>query len=432
MSKINSTLRSVHLLLLLFSVAVYGNESSGLTGRARAGGGTPSKRSFREDPGQNTNNPKIAAVRQYLALPPAERVAAWKKGRGPTGVGQRDMDNALIAKGVDAVPYLCDIVKTGNSYHRMYALKILCEMDRFTPRGDFPLPDVVTTIGAIGVDVVEISGRVNQFQKVDGRRIGTHGYELVKWAAEQDKNQDLRLHAREYAGLLGEEMRRLSLQEAVKQWRDVVARGKGGYGLQGDVEAFIVLRYHLSEVIVENAPDSIPIVTRLLKEDPSGYVREDALLLLRLIDSSRVRLRTSEQGRAAIEAIKHALEVGGLEPVYRNKAWREQAWKEIQAEMLHDELPIDNGSNLAFLAMALEGFYRVKATKRYYTLIEATPEMREFVSYLTRIDPYFPSWEFTYIGLLTNDQALHPGFKQKIARYYEAWKKFKAERGEKK
>jgi hypothetical protein len=340
------------------------------------------------------------------------------------------MDSALIARGIDAVPYLSDILKTGDSYHSIYALQILCDMDRFIPRADFPLPGLGSTVGGVGVEVPEISGRVNQFQKVDGRRIGRAGYEVVKWAGEQNKNQDLRLHARQYTGLLSEDVQKLSLQEAVSEWRNLIAKTKRGFAAR-DTLGYIGINYELSRLIVEAAPESIPILTRILKEDKSGYVREDAILQLRLIDSSRMRLRATEEGRAAIEAIKHAFEVGGLEPVYKNKQWREQTWKEIEAEMLRDQFPLHHGSKLSFLAQALEGLYGVKATKRYYTvqdIIEATPEMREFVSYLTRVDPYFPSWEYTFIGLLNDDQAFHPRFKQKIARYYEQWKRFKAER----
>ena len=63
------------------------------------------------------------------------------------------------------------------------------------------------------------------------------------------------------------------------------------------------------------------------------------------------------------------------------------------------------------------------------TLIEASAEMRTFASYLTKADPSYPSWEYTYIGDVLWAPVMHPRFKQKIARYYEQWKQFKAQRG---
>jgi hypothetical protein len=61
-------------------------------------------------------------------------------------------------------------------------------------------------------------------------------------------------------------------------------------------------------------------------------------------------------------------------------------------------------------------------------LSRTLPELRRFVSFLTEVDPYFPSWEFTFVGDMS-DTMLHPRFKVKMARYYEQWKRFKAEQG---
>jgi hypothetical protein len=47
------------------------------------------------------------------------------------------------------------------------------------------------------------------------------------------------------------------------------------------------------------------------------------------------------------------------------------------------------------------------------------------VSFVTEVDPFFPSWEYNYFG---DDEIMHPYYKQRIARYYEQWKRFKAER----
>jgi len=53
--------------------------------------------------------------------------------------------------------------------------------------------------------------------------------------------------------------------------------------------------------------------------------------------------------------------------------------------------------------------------------------MNGFISYLTRIDPTFPSWEFPSAG--SEDDMLHPKFREKLARYHEAFVKWEQSTG---
>jgi hypothetical protein len=53
------------------------------------------------------------ALLRYLRLTPSQRVELWKQGDQKGSPLQRDKDNALIAHGVDAAPYLADIVRKG-------------------------------------------------------------------------------------------------------------------------------------------------------------------------------------------------------------------------------------------------------------------------------------------------------------------------------
>jgi hypothetical protein len=55
-----------------------------------------------------------------------------------------------------------------------------------------------------------------------------------------------------------------------------------------------------------------------------------------------------------------------------------------------------------------------------------SPEGRRFVTYLTKVDPNFPGWEFPHHGW---EYFMHPRFKIKWQRYYEQWKRFKASEG---
>ena len=106
----------------------------------------------------------------FLSLPPREQVKLWEKSKDVTGRGLIPgyIDNALIARGLDATPYLAEVVRKGGSYRRAYALKILCDMDRFVSTEDTNLPEFK---GRIYVKSLNISGRLNPFMVVDGRRL---------------------------------------------------------------------------------------------------------------------------------------------------------------------------------------------------------------------------------------------------------------------
>jgi hypothetical protein len=359
----------------------------------------------------------------YVSLPPQERVRLWRKGRDVTGRGliQAAIDNALIAVGVDAAPYLAEIVRNGDSYHRAYALKILCDMDRFVPLEKLPVPQIGRSTNP-HARAHGLEGKLNRFMIVDGRRIGREGYEAVRWAAEQTKDKDLRFHARQYSGLLEQDLRRLTFNEQIKQWRDAVAKSKGVLG--ADIDSYN-LSYLLKAILIERAPESIPTLIEILERDSNEYVREEALTALALIDTFRMRLRATETGKKAIEAIHMAAGRGGLKPVHTTQAERESLWKQISAQVFNDEVDI-------FMwdwAVALKQLYGVPLAldDSEVFLSRTLPELRRFVSFLTKVDPYYPSWEFTFVGDLS-DTMLHPLFKAKMARYYEQWKRFKAER----
>jgi hypothetical protein len=360
------------------------------------------------------------AMLQYLSMPPQKRVTLWREGKGPQGLLQREMEEALIVQGIDAVPYLAEMARSGSAIDSINAIWLLCESDRFVPVEEFLLPEIG---GFNGVRALKKWGRPDEFMKVDGRRIGKEGVEAVLWAAEQTKDKSLRFFARYYSGLLEEDFRKLSLQEQIRQWRDAVARSKGILGIAGDSEAFILYQ-ELSLILIEEAPESIPALLSLLEKDSNSYVREDIISKLRLIDSSRVRLRALEVGRKAIEAIHRAIEKGGLKPTYGERKDREQLWEEIKAQVFNDEFPLHHGSTLSIIALAFEKFYGEKITKRLYTvqeLIEAPPEMRQFVTYLTKMDRFFPSWEYILAviastagvtsALQTKDRALLSGME---------------------
>jgi hypothetical protein len=107
---------------------------------------------------------------------------------------------------------------------------------------------------------------------------------------------------------------------------------------------------------------------------------------------------------------------------------REEAWEWISKRAYYDEL---HGSDVLIvnLARPLTMVYGLGLADADGRAIEASiPELRRFLAFLTQVDPLFPSWEFVFVGGL-QDQMLHPRYKAKLARYYEQWKRFKAQEG---
>jgi hypothetical protein len=183
-------------------------------------------------------------LRSYLALPPGQRIKLWRRPQGiaSRGLAQHGMNDALIACGMDTVPYLADLVRGGGVIDRIHALELLCDMDRFVPVPELPLPEVG---GTIYVKALRLDGRLNPFMGVDGRRIGNVGFAVVQWAAEQTRDKDLRFHARKSSGLLDEDLRRLSLDEQMRQWRGAMAKARGVLGMVGNPDAYSLGLTHL-------------------------------------------------------------------------------------------------------------------------------------------------------------------------------------------
>jgi hypothetical protein len=362
-------------------------------------------------------------VADFLKLSPQERVNFWLK--------TTDWDyvrDALIVNGQDTVPYLADLIYKGKQEQQKRALQLLCEMDRFVEDEKLVLPEAG---GSIYVKPLKISGRANHFMQIDGRRIGKVGVDAVMWLAEQTENDYLRFHARNSTGLLEQDLSKLSLKEQFIKWREVAADSKGVYGLFGNFKEYRAykIRQILSGLLIEKVPDSLPPLIEILKdENENHYVRNEAIGIIVNTDLRRMRLRTNDIGREAIETVRFVLE-GNVSPASRSrKAKKLWTWEEVSPVFFDDYIGLHNGSNWSIVALAFEQFYGEDTVIRQpFGVILGKPIMRQFVAYLTKIDPYFPSWEYLYIGSLSQDEVLHPDFKKKIARYYKYWKQFKVE-----
>jgi len=352
----------------------------------------------------------------FLRQGPREQVRLWSKKRR-SGLGPR-IRELLIARHPDTAPYLAGIVRNGKGEDRTEALELLCEMDRFVPIEQLLFPELGGTRTKENTD---IRGMLNHIMLVDGRRIGSEAYGALKWAAEQEKHRDLRFHARACMGLLAEDLRRLSLHELIKQWRESVIKSKGLLAVDYDAAE---LSAHIANTLIELAPESLPPLIDILSNDSNEYVQDEAIRVVSLIDSHRLRLRKSELGLRAIDAMRRALERNGLRPAYRSQQQREDYWRQISAQVFADQLIGGTRVSWSFYAFALRKLYGANTTvpdKSLYSMFpDANHQMHRFFTYLTDVDPAFPSWEYVYLGLPGGD-VFHPQFRRKMDRYYEQW-----------
>jgi hypothetical protein len=364
-------------------------------------------------------------ISDFLQMSPQDRVRLWEnsntwKNRNTMAhVLQGEMLQALVAVGTDAVPYLLEVARKERGYLQIGALETLCDMDRFVADKDLPFRPGV---GPIHIRPLGISGTINKLQPCDGRRIGKEASEFIRRAAEQEKNKELRFHARECLGLIEKDLRQLSIEGTFQRWQQALIRSKGGVA-SGNYDESRISEI-LAQILIERGPDSLPQILDLLEHNSNPYLREGALHVLVTTDSCRMRLRGTELGRRAIEAIRHTLETGSIAgPALQEKSARDNYWKLLSQQFFDDDLSTWTWD----LARSLEAIYGEKLTIVTHfgmiTHVEATPEMRRFVTFLTNVDPYFPSWEYTNCGLVY-DQVLFPNFKAKMDRYHEQWVRF--------
>ena len=356
---------------------------------------------------------KPSRATEYSKLPPQERVRLWLKqggfyaGYSLEGIG---MQNELIVRGLDTVPYLAEIVRGGNGYERLGALSLLCKMDRFVPAQR--LPEGVPGRELFGGS--ESVGILDNLMIVDGRRIGQVGIEAVRWASEQTKQDDLRFHAREYSGLLNEDLRKLSYDEQFAEWRKSAAKCKGYPGMNDDCKR----KDLLGDILREKMPETLSRLIEIVEHDPNAYVREEAISLIAYIDKSTVRLRATENGRRAIEAIQQAVLRCKQKPNLDDREDCDDYWQRVSSQFFDD---ID-AMSLNWIEI-LDTLYGLQLKEKRHGLQSLSPEGRRFVTYLTQVDPNFPGWEFPHHSW---EYVMHPRFRTKWQRYYEQWKRFKA------
>lgn len=373
-------------------------------------------------------------IRHFLELNPQQRVALWKRSSGfhqyidatVEWRTQREMRSALIVKGLDAVPFLADTLRHGDLGHRIAALELLYDMDRFMPTANLPIP-----MGpSVYVRVLQQGGRINPFQPVDGRRIGSIGYQAVEWAVSQTNNSELNFHARALSGNLKTELAALPLTEQFRIWREAVMKSRGASPSNRDQS---IKRNVLDEILIQELPKSLSGFSEVLAEEKDPSVVEAAITDLRRSDACRTRLRGSQEGLQTVDAIRSVLHRETSPGRFPNEAQtKDEFWKTLSAQFFDDQIRLDPTSTWAVYVQAFEVLYNRKLAGPVNSFVgrgPAPPETGQFITYLTELDPSFPSWEYSYCpndGQGIADEVMHPGFKTKIHRYFDAWIQFES------
>jgi hypothetical protein len=331
------------------------------------------------------------------------------------------MKELIVRRCPECAPYLAQILrnKLCPLELRLLTLEMLCDMDRFVSIEQIPL--------GFGWDrykeLIDTRGEFNSLMTVDGRRIGAEAYTAVMWAAEQTESPALRFQARHFSGLLERDLRRLPLTEQIARWRAAVIKHKGSVWSS---EARTV-KLFLGDIIAGEAPESLPPLIQILQEDKNDYVRQEAIGVILDVDHVRMRLRGTDLGRAAVDAARGALEKCGMKPDFKNRKACTEAWDRMSANVFDDRREKDYWG---LFASALHAYHGVEEVVRQVPRLdgkfdqETTPINRSFIQFLTTVDPYYPSWEYTLLSF--QNEIFEPRFKERVARYYEQWKRFKA------
>ena len=145
--------------------------------------------------------------------------------------------------------------------------------------------------------------------------------------------------------------------------------------------------------------------------------------MIEFLDGAAVRLRGSQQGKEVIQIVKRTLANKQVWP-YRTKEERERDWELLQDVFFKDDYRSGGTARdhwATLIGLAFDQYYgeHVLVSENEGSRRPSFSRANEFVTYLTKIDPTFPSWEFA--STLSEEDMFHPRFAAKIARYHAVW-----------
>jgi len=303
----------------------------------------------------------------------------------------------------------------GNTGTKREAVFILCERARFFRSSEFPLK--VPLDGFVtGIQ----GGLINPFL-ADFDRIGKEPSEAVREALNSSE-AELRTTANVYCGGLEQELASMSANELVAKWRAELGKLPDPVFTDSDSSETGELVRVLKRVLAGRGLESATAMSLLLEKETKPWARENEIQIIEFLDGAAVRLRGSKQGRDVIQIVERTLANKQLN-IYKNAKERQEYWTLLQDSFFKDEYTNYGGTArdhwARLIGLAFDQYYGEHVLISHVNQIPSFTRANEFMTYLTNVDPSFPSWEFA--STLSEEDMFHPRFAAKMARYHAIW-----------
>jgi hypothetical protein len=294
------------------------------------------------------------------------------------------------------------------------AIFILCERARFVRSHEFPVH--VSLDGYVtGIE----GGLISPFLP-DLDKVGKEGTEAVREALDSS-NAHLRTTANIYCGGLERQLASMPVDQLAAKWRAALGKLPNPIFADSDSSETGEFVRVLKHALAERGLESATAISLLLDKETRPWARESEIEMIDFLDGSAVRLRGSQQGKDVIQIVKRTLANKQLK-LYRTRKAREGYWKSLQDTFFKDDYTSGGTARdhwATLIGLAFDQYYGEHVLVSEGGHRPSFTRANEFVTYLTKIDPTFPSWEFA--STLSEEDMFHPRFAAKMARYHAIW-----------
>jgi hypothetical protein len=309
--------------------------------------------------------------------------------------------------------------RRGDSGAAREAVFMICERARFVRAAEFPVK-----ISLDGFVTGIRGGLINPFFP-DFNKVGKEAEDAVK-AALESPDASLRTTANIYCGGLALELARVPANEIAARWRTKLGKLADPMFADSDSSETGELVRVLKQALAAKGLEGATAVSSLLEKENKPWAREREIEMIEFLDGAAVRLRGSQQGRDILHVVAKTVARKELK-LNKTREAREEYWRSLQDIFLQDNYNYVGDSRdhwARFIALAFDQFYGEHVSVSIRGARPSFTRAHEFVSYLTDIDPTFPSWEFP--STLSERDMFHPNFAAKIARYHAIWMQMNA------
>jgi hypothetical protein len=307
-------------------------------------------------------------------------------------------------------------VRGGDTGTARESVFILCERARFVRSPEFPLKVSLDGFGS-GMQ----GGLLNPFSP-DLDRLGKEAADAVRDTLNSS-NAKLQTTARIYCGGLEHELALMPTPALVARWRAELGKlAEPIYADSDSTETGELVRF-LKRAVAERGLEGATAMSLLLEKESKAWARLNEIEMIEFLDGAAVRLRGSQQGRDVIRIVESTLANKELRG-YKTKQDRQRYWQLVQYSFFKDEFSNPGTARdhwARLIGLAFDQYYGEHVLISQRGMRGSFARGNEFVTYLTDIDPAFPSWEFA--STLSEEDMFHPRFMAKIARYHAMWLK---------